>query len=29
MPWDIETEKYEIHDKWNDKVFQATGRKGS
>ena len=25
MPWDTETEKYEIHDKWNDKVFRPRG----
>jgi hypothetical protein len=25
MAWDTETEKYEIHDKWNDKVFRPRG----
>lgn len=25
MPWDVETEKYQIHDKWNDKVFRPRG----
>ena len=25
MAWDTETEKYQIHDKWNDKVFRPRG----
>lgn len=25
MAWDTETEKYAIHDKWNDKVFRPRG----
>jgi hypothetical protein len=25
MAWSTETEKYEIHDKWNDKVFRPRG----
>ena len=29
MAWDTETEKYQIHDKWNDMVFRPRGRKGS
>jgi hypothetical protein len=25
MPWDTETEKYEIQEKWHDKVFRPRG----
>ena len=25
MPWDTETEKYEIHEKWHEKVFRPRG----
>ena len=25
MPWDTETEKYQIHDKWNEGVFRPRG----
>jgi hypothetical protein len=25
MPWDTETEKYELHEKWHEKVFGPRG----